>query len=64
MIQEASQPVQCDCCQLPAAEIVGGTLVIRSKHHGDRHTTVLSLDFIRRQLERSTVESNVVISPV
>lgn len=64
MLSEPRQPVQCDCCQLPAAEIVGGALVIRSRHHGESHTTALSLDFIRRQLERAAQESKAVSGAV
>jgi len=34
--------VQCAECNTPIAEIIGGSLIIRSKHHSSRHTTVFS----------------------
>jgi hypothetical protein len=32
----------CAECNTPIAEIAAGSLIIRSKHHGSRHTTVIS----------------------
>ena len=37
------QPVFCSHCGTPVAELVGGMLIIRSKHHGENHVTVLNL---------------------
>lgn len=64
MLSEPRQAVKCDCCQLPAAEIVGGALAIRARHHGEQHVTLLSLDYIRRQLERAAQESKAVSGAV
>jgi hypothetical protein len=33
----------CDGCGTPVAELIGGFLVIKSKHHGEQHITVLNL---------------------
>lgn len=33
----------CDKCGTPVAELIGGLLVIKSKHHGEQHITVLNL---------------------
>lgn len=33
----------CASCGTPIAELVGGLLVIKSKHHGEQHITVLNL---------------------
>ena len=40
----AFNPVKISCteCNTPIGEIAAGSLIIRSKHHGSRHTTVLS----------------------
>jgi hypothetical protein len=34
--------LKCACCDLPFATIQRGVLVILSRHHGDRHTNVIS----------------------
>lgn len=33
----------CADCNTPVAELVGGSLVIRSKHHSQRHVTAIAL---------------------
>ena len=46
----AFNPIKLSCaeCNTPIGEIAAGSLIIRSKHHGSRHTTVLSKrDLIR-----------------
>ena len=48
-------PVRCAECGTPVAEVQGETLVIRSKHHGDQHVTVITLDELRRLLEREAI---------
>jgi hypothetical protein len=37
--------IVCDCdgCSVAVGEIVGGTLVIHQRHHGEKHTTVVEL---------------------
>jgi len=39
----AKQAIICDKCGTPIAELAGGFLIIRSKHHGESHLTVLNL---------------------
>lgn len=34
--------VHCSECNTPIAEIIGGSFIIRSKHHGTRHVTAFS----------------------
>lgn len=34
--------IQCAECNTPVAEIAGGSLIIRSKHHSKRHVTAFS----------------------
>jgi len=34
--------LSCAECNTPIAEVAAGSLIIRSKHHGSRHTTVMS----------------------
>lgn len=41
--------IRCSECNTPIAEVQNGCLVIRAKHHGDEHTTVLPLDDLLRQ---------------
>lgn len=38
--------IKCDVCSTPALRVVGQTLVIQHRHHGQTHTTVLSLQAI------------------
>jgi DNA-binding MarR family transcriptional regulator len=41
--------IRCAQCNTPVAEVQNGCLVIRAKHHGEEHTTVLPLnDLLRR----------------
>ena len=35
--------IKCDKCDLPAARIVGGLLVIECRHHGEKHRTVIQV---------------------
>lgn len=39
----AEEVIHCDECQLPAAKIVAGALVIECRHHGEKHKTVVSV---------------------
>ncbi len=36
-------PFHCNHCGTPVAEIAGGMLIIRNKHHGEQHVTILNL---------------------
>lgn len=36
----------CDQCGVPVAEVVGNTVVICSRHHGEKHTTVIPISVI------------------
>ena len=33
----------CEKCKLPFARVVAGALVIESRHHGKKHTNVVSI---------------------
>jgi len=48
-------PIRCAECGTPVAEVQGNNVLIRSKHHGETHVTVLSLDELRRLLEHPGV---------
>ena len=37
------QTLLCSQCNTPVAQLIGGYLIIQSKHHGERHTTVFNL---------------------
>lgn len=50
---ERSEPVKCDECGTPVAEVNGEVLIIRRKHHGEPHVTILDL---RKLLERRAEE--------
>jgi hypothetical protein len=36
-----SKPVPCSECNTPVAEIQGDLLIIKRRHHGEEHTTVI-----------------------
>lgn len=40
----------CTHCQLPFARIQNETLVIESRHHGEKHVNVIPLDMLQRIL--------------
>ena len=40
--------LRCGQCGLPWAKISNGVLVVESRHHGDRHVNVISLDELAR----------------
>ena len=41
--------LRCSQCSTPLAEIQNGCLVIKAKHHGELHTTVIAInDLLRR----------------
>ena len=43
------QTIRCDHCNTPVAEVKDGRfLVIKAKHHGEEHVTVIELDKIGR----------------
>jgi hypothetical protein len=41
-------------CSLPVAKIINGALVIESRHYGKKHQGVISLEWLRDQLEQAT----------
>ncbi len=43
--------VRCDCCALPVLRVVGQTVVIEARHHGERHVSVLE---IRALVDKAT----------
>jgi hypothetical protein len=54
--------IRCAECGTPVAEVQAGALVIRSKHHGNAHVTVLSWERLRQLLEPPEAV-RVVITP-
>lgn len=40
----------CDDCQLPVATVAAGYVVIRTRHHSERHQMRQSLEHLVRQL--------------
>jgi hypothetical protein len=54
--------LRCACCGTPIAEVRhDGAIVIESRHHGQRHTSVLPLDTLRRLCDTEPVVEVVVI---
>lgn len=47
-MNERPRPIQCQECELPAARLVGRCLVIESRHHGRKHTTIITFEQLRR----------------
>lgn len=37
----------CNECELPAARFVGRCLVIKTRHHGQKHTTIITFAELR-----------------
>lgn len=46
----ALNPIKMHCaeCSTPIAEIMGGSLIIRSKHHGEKHTTSIAISELNK----------------
>lgn len=38
--------IRCACCSVPVAERQGDSLIIRSRHHGREHVTVIPLSAV------------------
>lgn len=51
-------------CHLPVARIINGALVIVTRHNGEKHEGVLSLDVLKQLLEQNslTAERQTVLS--
>lgn len=52
MSREKKPMITCSECPLPVAKVERGCLIITSRHHGKAHITTLSLDWLRREIER------------
>lgn len=39
--------VRCDECKTPVFELRNGLLIIKTKHHGGTHTTVITFETLR-----------------
>jgi hypothetical protein len=50
--------LKCSCCDLPFAVVQRGVLVIQSRHHGERHVNVLTLEELRRMLDAAIQTHN------
>jgi hypothetical protein len=46
--------LRCGQCGLPWAKICNGVLVVESRHHGDRHVNVISLEELGRMWGAAT----------
>lgn len=55
--------LSCAQCNTPIAETLGGSLVIRSKHHSERHTTAISISDLVSLLngEIANVQSTFIL---
>jgi hypothetical protein len=42
--------IKCAQCNTPVAEVVAGSMIIRNKHHGTRHTTVFTKNDLKNLL--------------
>jgi hypothetical protein len=40
-MSKPNHPVSCSECRTPVAEIQGDLLIIKTKHHGEWHTTAI-----------------------
>lgn len=49
-ILKSSFPIKCDKCNTPAAALVGTALIIKHRHHGEQHLTVLNLHELASKL--------------
>lgn len=49
----ALNPIKLLCaeCNTPVAEVSGGSLVIKSKHHGEKHTTSISISELNKIIQ-------------
>jgi hypothetical protein len=47
------QRIDCPRCDMAAAELVNGALIIRSRHHGRYHVTAVSLEKLKTMIENS-----------
>jgi hypothetical protein len=36
--------LRCNECNTPVAELAGGSIIIRNRHHGTKHTTSIAID--------------------
>lgn len=43
-METSRRKVGCAECRTPVAEVVDGVLVIKSRHHGNVHTTIIRLE--------------------
>ena len=47
-MNDSIHAVRCDHDGLKMAEIKGGHLILRAKHHGETHVKIISLDELRQ----------------
>jgi len=47
------QRIDCPRCDLAAAELIDGALMIRSRHHGRYHMTAVSLEKLKALIEKT-----------
>ena len=46
MAQAQPGMIPCDACSTPALRVVGNTVVVEHRHHGQTHVTVLSIQVL------------------
>lgn len=47
-VKDTNHAVRCDHDGLKMAEIKGGHLILRAKHHGETHVKIVSLDELQK----------------
>lgn len=61
-MEEERKRILCDACSVAVAEVVGPTLVIHQKHHGEKHTTVIEVASLLKLMNEHIAEATQVVS--
>ncbi len=48
-----SHPIVCSTCSTPIASLQGDKIVIESRHHGERHVTVITLAELSEKVQQA-----------
>ena len=49
--------VRCDECKTPVFELRNGLLIIKTKHHGQAHTTIITFETLREWMQTTDQDS-------
>ena len=52
MTQSSNNVFRCDKCGTPIFRIVGNTIVVEAKHHGEKHVSVIPISQIAGEIPR------------